>query len=223
VRFRETAVCLRSEQCRTQGEHVGGWFWIAAAEELGRRVDGAAGEDLRAVVGLVQHPVGDAEVGEHNPAAVADVHIGGYDVTVHDADPVGYLEHIEQAEADACSLRDGKVAFDGNHLAECWPKQRLHDDPGLAVLCYDVVDRHGSAVVDIGGGARLGHQAARGGSGGVRRWIVQEVLLECNRPVQQLVIGQPNPAHAAAAQQRSEAVPAGHLARLGWLRLDAAS
>ena len=51
---------------------------------------------------------GNAEVGEHHPAVVAEVHIGGFDVAVQYADAVGCHEHIEQAKADVRHPSDGK-------------------------------------------------------------------------------------------------------------------
>ena len=118
--------------------------------------------DLGTVAGIVQHVAGDAEVGEHHPAVIAEVDIRGFDVRVHDPDPMGCLQHTEQAKTDVRHPREGEWASDGNHIRECAPEEWLHDDPALAVVVHDVVDRHGFPVVDLGGGARLVQQTVGG-------------------------------------------------------------
>jgi hypothetical protein len=91
------------------------------------------------------------------------------------------------------------------------PRQHLHDDPGTAALPDDVVDLDGADVVDPGRGSSLverlypNRPACR-----VGRLSAQIELLDRDEPVQHLVLGEPDPAHTAGAQQRPEPVTARH-------------
>jgi hypothetical protein len=77
-------------------------------------------------------------------------------------------------------------------------------------------DRDGSLVADAGRRACLDQETAGGGRmGTVGRRVAQDVLFEGDGSVQQLVLGQPHPAHTAAAQERPEPVPTCHEARPG--------
>ena len=105
-----------------------------ATEPLGCCVKRAARCHLGAVAGLVKHAARYAEVGEHHPAVVAEVHIGGFDVAVQDAGTVSCHEYIEQAKADAGDLSDRKGPLHCDQLGERAPRQRLHYDPVLAVF-----------------------------------------------------------------------------------------
>ena len=94
--------------------------------------------------------------------------------------------------------------------------ERLHHDPGPAFLLDDVVDPDGSDMVDPRGGPGLPKGTRPGLRAYLRRFkAVQQELLDRDRPVQQFVIGEPDPAHAAAAQQRPQPEAPGDQAAAG--------
>jgi hypothetical protein len=70
-------------------------------------------------------------------------------------------------------------------------------------------------VVDRGGGARLDQETTAGTRiGAVGRGVAHDVLFEGDGPAQQFVLGQPHPAHPAAAEERSKAISTSHEAHL---------
>jgi hypothetical protein len=70
------------------------------------------------------------------------------------------------------------------------------------LLLDDIVDPDGSDMVDSRGGPGLPESMRPGLRAHLRRLkAVRQELLDRDRPVQQFVIGEPDPAHAAAAQQ----------------------
>ena len=95
-------------------------------------------------------------------------------------------------------------------VRERGPVDVLHDDPGAVVVLDDVMDGDDPRVRDPGSRARL---LLRAGvqHGPVRLGDVQSggQLLDCDRPVEHLVVGAPHLAHAASAQDVTETVTSG--------------
>jgi hypothetical protein len=89
-----------------------------------------------------------------------------------------------------------------HRFAQRSSRQQLHDDPRTAVFLDDIVNLDDSDMVDTRGGPSL-FEGQRPRCRVRRRGprVDQEDLLERDRSMQHLVVGKPNPAHAAAAQE----------------------
>jgi hypothetical protein len=126
-------------------------------------------------------------------------------------------QHVEKAQSDVDHLLDRHRPLGVEGLGQRSPRQQLHDDPRVAVVLDHVVNPDDPVVVDTCGGARLAERTAAGRPAGLlRHRVVHDDLFERHRPVQQLVLGQPDHPHATAAQQRPEPVTAGYEPP-GWL------
>jgi hypothetical protein len=120
------------------------------------------------------------------------------------------LQHVEQAQPDAGHLLDRQRPTGLQRLGERAPRQQLHDDPGTTVVLDQVMNGDGSVVMDTCGGARLGEgPPQRRRARLLRHRIVRNELFERYRSIQQLVLGEPDQPHTAAAQHRLELVAAG--------------
>ena len=153
---------------------------------------------------------GQAEVGEHHPAVGADQHVVRLDVAVQHAGPVRGGQRVQHGEADpgGGDRRVGPVLVD--HLVQGAGRHVLHHDPRQVLGVHDVVDPDHVRMVEPAGAARLTQRAvAQPGLLVVGHPVRRDELLDGDVPVEHLVAGQPDPAHAAGTDRLEQAIPTG--------------
>jgi hypothetical protein len=163
---------------------------------------------------------GDAEVGEHNALAFVQSARGraGFEqdvrrlhVAVDDPGRVRGAQRVEDPQADPRHLgrrqRPGRL----DQFGEGTARDELHDDPGQAVLLYDVVDRHDARVFEPG--RRPGLADGPGAKGRPFRLADhgrQDEFLDGDVPAQRLVAGPPDRPHATPADDLDKVIAARH-------------
>jgi hypothetical protein len=200
----------REIERRAERPHVAGRPAGLALQPLGRDEPGRA--DHQALLGqrrLALLP-GDAEVGEHHPAAVGEEDVARLHVTVLKATGVRGRQRVEHVGADPGGVLHRHRAVRLHRLAEGAAAQQLHDDPGPVVLHDDVMQRHDARVAQLG--HRLGLAHGPGDQLGPLlggQPLGQGELLDRHLAVKHLVPGQPDPPHATAAQRLHQGVAVG--------------
>ncbi len=201
--------------------HVGRRARLLAAGPLrgdvGRRADEHAGGGD----GGIPLDLGDAEVGQHDPAVVRHQDVGRLHIAVQDALAVGGTQHVQHGHAHLGGAARGERAVVADDLGERAALDQLHHDPGAVVLVDHVVDRHGSVVADPGNGLRLAQRAGDQTTLLVLLHPAGEAqLLDRDRTAQHLVACPPDRAHTAPAENIGEPVPAGEQPALLAVHLD---
>jgi hypothetical protein len=191
------------------------------AVDVGAAVDGAevAARLLgRDVLRRAEHGARAGEPGIHGglarqpevhddgePAAVLgelDQHVGGRDVAVHDAEPVGFLDRLRH------------VSHHGDLLVERHPRggraqrltgDELERDVRPAVDLADLVDAADMGVIDAGLCARLAREPDR------QARVGPQDELDGDDPAEPAIAGLVDRAHAAVTEQVEQlvAIPAG--------------
>ncbi len=200
----------RRVQQAAERPQVGRRSGLVAAGALRRDVAGGADEHAGRGDGRVALDLGDAEVGEHDPAVVGDQHVGRLHVAVQDALAVRGAQHVEHGEPDLGGAARLQQAVLPDDLGERLALDELHDDPGPVVLLDHVEHGHGAGVADprdrLGLAQRPGDQPPLLLLVDVRR---EAELLDGDRTAEGLVLGPPHRPHAAAAEHVSQPVPPG--------------
>ena len=184
---------------------------------VGLAVDGLAlGLLRRGVAGGAEHGAlrlgprrlgqgaGQAEVGDAQPAVVAEQEVGGLDVAVDEAAAVGVVEGPGGLEADEQGLRRREPDALVEHGAQAAAAEVLGDDVGRAVVVAPVVDGDDVRVVQGRGRLRLGPEAAEEGvvvgEGGVQD-LHRDPAAEAH------VVGQEDLGRRAGADGGDEPIP----------------
>ena len=146
------------------GVDVGAGVGAAVDDELGGEVGDGADQHAagRGVLGVGADGLGEAEVGDLDPAAVglvADQHVLRLHVAVDQAGAVGGGEggddRLEQRQRPGGRHR--RLLAD--HVAQGVAGDVLHGQEDDAVVVALVVDADDVRVVELGGGPRLAHEA----------------------------------------------------------------
>ncbi len=195
----------RVEEGGAQGEHVGGGRHRLAPGLLGRHEPGGAHHHARhrEAVGLVTRE-GDPEVGQAGLALVVEEHVGGLDVAVHHARPVGLGQRRQQPAGLALDLVGRGRAVLGHPLGQAAPRQVGHDQHDLVALVEHVVEAHHVAVVEAPQHVGLPQQPLAGAGDLAGRALQGEPLERHLAAVRGA--GQVDRAHAAPAQPRDQLI-----------------
>jgi hypothetical protein len=144
---------------------------------------------------------GDAEVGQHDAAVVADHDVGRLHVTVDDALPVRGPQRPEQREPDLCRALRRERAVDPDDVGQRARLDELHDEVRRVVVLDHVVDGDGAGVRQLRGRAGLAAGAlAQDGALVVGEPVREGDLLDRHLTAQDLVLSAPHGAHAAGTQ-----------------------
>jgi hypothetical protein len=136
--------------------------------------------------------------------------VGRFHVAVQDAGGVGGTERADELPADRRHLCGGQRAVRVDDLLQRAGPDELHDDPGPAVLFDDVVHGHDAGMVQPCGGPRLPLGAlVEYRAVFVAQPAVDQDLFDRHVPVQHLVPGAPDGAHATLADMRQQPVTTG--------------
>lgn len=162
---------------------------------------------------------GDAVVGEHDtavrrPGAVrCEQDVRRFHVPVHDTPPMPGGQRVQHGEADTGALRGLQGATPGDQLAQVHRARHvLHDDPRQPVVLQYVV--HGDHMRMAAQPRRVpGLRTGPRHPGlplvtGLHR-VPEDDLLERDLAGESLVVGEPDMAHAAAAQLVQQQIAAG--------------
>ncbi|MFO1077572.1 MAG: hypothetical protein U1E73_07585 [Planctomycetota bacterium] len=217
----------RQRQALVQGDGQrvdvgGGGDLQIAAQLLGRRVDGRAGE-AAGVRELERGVAREAEVGEHRFAAAAQQHVRRLDVAVHEAGGVHGGERVGDAQAEPDEVLHEVLRAEGRerqpqpvgdvlqrrrlaggpHLPQvrdqglqAWAVDVFHLEGEQLAVVDDAVDGDDVFVADLGERARLLQEAApalRRQPERVRQHLQRDLAVEL------LLAGEVDGAHAAAA------------------------
>ena len=177
------------------GSHVG----KAAGDGAGARQVGAGGG-------------GDAEVTEERlqlAAALAQQHVGGLDVAVHDPDGVGVAEPFDHLGQDAGGQRRWEAALALDHAVQVAALDQLGDEVEHLVVLAVVVDPHDARRLEAGQDRGLVLEA---GPEVVVAGQVRDHELDRDLAVEGGVVGLVDHAHAALAELAQESVTAEVLA-----------
>ncbi len=116
-------------------------------------------------------------------------------------------EHVEHGEADLGGAMGCQGALFTDELGERGALDELHDDPRAAVLVDDVEDGDGAAAADPGN--RLGFAQGAGDEAALLVLVdagAEAEFLDGDRPAEGLVLGAPDGAHAALAEDFAQPV-----------------
>ena len=106
---------------------------------------------------------GQPEVADAQPAVVVEEEVGGLDVAVDEAPPVGVVEAPGRLQADEEGLGRAQPPAPVEHRAQAAAAQVLADQVGPVLLLAPVVDGHDVGVVEGGRGPGLGPEPAQEG------------------------------------------------------------
>lgn len=176
---------------------------------VGRGADGRAG--VREAGGVGVEDGGDAEVEDEHGAVRTDHHVTGLEVAVDDRHGV----HGAEDGAQLRGHRDGpgpgvRVVF-GEVVAEVGALHVLHDEEQVVAVAAGVVHGDQARVVHLCGDPALADEAAaqlvggRAADGSGDPVGAQQ--LDRDPAVEALVVGRPDLAHAALAEDRRQLVP----------------
>ena len=144
---------------------------------------------------------GDAEVGQHRSAVVAQQDVVGRHVTVHDALPVRIVERLGDLPHDA--QRKGDRVGTAVNRAHRATGQVFHGDVVVPTGMADVVDADHMTMLQPGGNARLAQEML--GKRRVREQARQQDL-QRNITVDRFLPGQIDGCHAALPQLPQQAI-----------------
>jgi hypothetical protein len=195
------------------GVDVGAPVDLLAADLLRRHVE--RGAEQRAVAGGVQSGLVVADLGQAEVDDLDEVGVAGagdeqdvlrLEVAVHDAHRVGFGEGVADLRGDAEDAGPGQAAVLADDRREVVAAEVLHHEVGQAAPVPVVEHLHGVDVHQLGGGLGLAPEAR------------EHLLALAEGAVEDLhgdgladgdVLGTVDGAHAAAADQRDEAVAVG--------------
>lgn len=180
---------------RLLGGHVGG------------RADGRAGVGEAGGVGV--HDGGDAEVEDGDRAVLLDHQIARLEVAVHDRHRVHGAQHGAQLRGDGHRPLPGVLVTPGEMSGEVDAVDVLHDEEQLLALAARVVHRDQPGVVDLRGHPALAHEPAAQFVRLLPGHLVGAQQLHRHAPVEPVVVGRPDLAHAALSDERGQCVAAG--------------
>lgn len=115
-------------------------------------------------------------------------------------------QHGAQLRGDRDRPLPGVRVVFGEVVGEVGPVDVLHDEEQLLALAARVVDRDQAGVVDLCGDPALAHEAAAQLVGLLARDLVRAKELDGDTPVEALVVGRPDLAHAALPDERGQFV-----------------
>ena len=183
---------------RAQGVDIGGrsgQFGITAGL-LGRHVAWRS-HDL-AGVGLAfvsLEPLGQAEIGDLGNAVAAEEDVGGLEVAVHDAGPMGRVHRHDERDHPFGRL-PGRQHRPHQPTDQATPFQQLECHERVAVVLTDVIDLQDIRVPERGDGFGLDLEARDLNFVG----IGASDHLQGNEPVQPAMAGLVDDAHSAPAE-----------------------
>ncbi len=180
---------------RLLGGHVGG------------RADGRAG--VREAGGVGVHDGRHAQVEHGHRAVLLHHHVARLQVAVHDRHGVHGAQHGAQLRGDRHRPLPGVGVVLGEVVGEVGAVDVLHDEEQLLALTACVVHRDEAGVVDLCGHPALAHEASPQLVGLLAGHLVGAQQLHRHPPVESLVVGRPDLAHAALPDERGQFVPAG--------------
>ncbi len=180
---------------RLLGGHVGG------------RADGRAG--VGQAGGVVVHDGGDTEVEDGDRAVLLHHHVPRFEVAVDDRHGVHGAEHGAQLRGDRDRPLPRVRGVLGEVVGEVGSVDVLHDEEQLLALAAGVVHRDQAGVVDLRGHPALAHEPAAQFVGLLAGDPVGAQQLHRDAPVEPLVVGGPDLAHAALADERGQLVTPG--------------
>ena len=152
------------DQDEAERVHVGLAVDRLALRLLGRGVaSGAEHGALRLGPRRLGEGTGQAEVGDAQPAVVAEEEVARLDVAVHEAAAVGVVEGPRGLEADHQRLRRGEPDAAVEQRPQAAAAEVLGDDVRSAVVVAPVVHGDDVRVVEGGRRLRLGPEAAEEG------------------------------------------------------------
>ena len=193
---------------RAQGEDVGTGVHVPAQGLLRRHRAGGSDHQALGGQGMAHRPVRGApldetEVEHLDVALVRDHDVLGLDVPVDDAVAVGRGEGLGHHGADARHL--GRSQGAGlQQVSHRLAAHQLHGQPVLVAVPLETVDLGDGRVGEARGGEGLATQPlpACGGE------LVGEQALEGNAPLELVVDGLVDLAHAPAAEEPDQPIPA---------------
>ncbi len=164
---------------------------------VGRGADDAAGGGA---VAVAQQGASDAEIGHLDAVLGAEQQVRRLDVAVDDAQAMRGGETAGGLQDVGCGLlpRDGAAL--GHDLLQVIAGDVLHDQEAVAALVAGVQDAHDVLVLDLGGQAGLGQE-----TGAV---AAPAHHFDRHVDVQDRMVAEVDPAHAAFADQVGDAHPA---------------
>ena len=191
------------------GVHVGARVAAAVDDELGGEVGDGADEHAAGggVLGVGGDGLGQAEVGDLDPAVVGDQDVLGLDVAVDQAGPVGVREGREDRLHEGQGARRRHRALLADHVAQRVPGDVLHHEEDDVVVGALVEDGDHVGVVEPRGRAGLADEPGR------ELLVVAEARvhhLDGAGAVESEVGGLVHAGHPAAGDARADAVAAVH-------------
>ena len=187
---------------RPQGEHVGREGGVGPARDLRGQEGRGAVHQTGGRQGGIAQGVGDAEVADQGVSVVSDQDVARLDVAVDDPDGVGGGQGRGDLRAELGRLVRLQRTALAQHRRQGHRRQELHDQARPALVLHDVEHRDGMPVVQAGGDPGLAHRPLIGQFGvGRRESMLPVQLLHGHRPAEPLVLGLPDGAHPARANQ----------------------
>lgn len=176
---------------------------------VGRGADGGAGVGEAGGVGVQDG--GDPEVKDEDGAFGAHHHVAGLQVAVDDRDRVHGAEDGAELGGDGGGPLPGVRGVLGEMVGEVGALDVTHDEEELVAVAARVVDGDQAGVVDLGGDPALADEAAAQFGGRLAAHgagdPVRAQQFDGDPAVQSLVVGRPDLAHAALAEDGRELVP----------------
>jgi hypothetical protein len=185
--------------------HVGACVGALVDDDLGREVGDGADERAARGGGRGADGAGQAEVGDLDLAVGRDEHVLGLHVAVDQVRAVrrGQRRQDVGEETQRPQRTHGRLL--AHHVAQGAPRYVLHDEVGDVAVAALVEDGHDTAVVELGGGARLPLEALR------ELLVVAEPGvhdLDGDRTVEPFVVPEEDAGHAAPRDPLRHPVPA---------------
>jgi hypothetical protein len=170
--------------------------------QVGRRPHHRArrGESRRGLV----HGLGDAEVGQLEPAVPGQQHVVGLHVAVDQPLAVGVRQRLQHAEGQGDRLLQRERSLPGQPGTDGLAVHQLHDEVRLPGVLAGVVHRDHVRVPETGRRPRLAQEPLAGrGIGRHRQELHRDLAVE--HPV----VGRDDAGHAAGTELAAELVAVG--------------